>query len=58
MVTLWFGEPKCKLGSKVTHFFVFLLFSIVFFYLCCLNFVIMEDMLVEEIVESTCAPPF
>ncbi len=26
MVTLWFGEPKCNLGSKVTHFFVFFAF--------------------------------
>jgi hypothetical protein len=24
----WFGEPKCKLGSKVAHFFVFRFFSL------------------------------
>jgi hypothetical protein len=27
----WFGELKCELGSKVVHFFVILLFLIVFF---------------------------
>ncbi len=28
----WFGEPKCKLGSKVTHFFIYF-FSLFFFIL-------------------------
>ncbi len=40
----WFGEPKCKLGSKVIHFFVFLFFFTVFFYPCYTNFVKMEYM--------------
>lgn len=49
----WFGEPKCKLGSKVV-FLSFLLFSTVFFNPCCSNFVKMEDMLwIEDIAENT-----
>jgi hypothetical protein len=55
----WLGEPKCKLGSKVIHFFVFCFYFHVFFYLCCLNFVIVENMLwIEDIVASTSAPSF
>ncbi len=26
----WFGEPKCKLGSKVVHVFVYCFFSLLF----------------------------
>jgi hypothetical protein len=52
----WFKETKCKLWSKVAHFFVFLFFT-VFFNLCCSNSVRMEDMLcIEDIVESILAP--
>ncbi len=49
---LWFGEPKCKLGSKVVHFH-FLKNA------CYTNFVKMEDMLwIEDIVKSASTPPF
>jgi hypothetical protein len=55
----WFGEPKCKLGLKVLHFFIFLLFSTIFLYLCCSNFVRIEEMLcIKDIIESTQAPSF
>ncbi len=54
----WFGEPKCKLGSKVP-FFLFFFFFNAFFYLCCSNFVKMEKILcIEDIVKSTQASPF
>jgi len=52
----WFGEPKCKLRSKVVHFFVFFFFFIVFFYPCYSNFVKMKNMpCIEDIVKSTLA---
>jgi hypothetical protein len=39
----WFGETKCKLRSKVAHFFVFCP--------CCSSFVKLEDMIwIEDIV--------
>ncbi len=51
----WFGEPKRKLRSKVVHFFIFFLV----FYSCCSNSVRLEEMLwIEDIVQSTQAPPF
>ncbi len=54
----WFGEPKCKIGSKVADFFVFLFIFIVFFYPC-LNSTKIKDMLwIEDIVESTSTLPF
>lgn len=54
----WFVEPKCKLWSKVAHFFVLFCFT-VFFNLSCSNSVRMEDMLwIEDIVESILAPSF
>jgi len=53
----WFGEPKCNLGSKVTQFFVFCFFSIVFFYLLLLEFCD-NGRHAEDIVESTWAPQF
>jgi hypothetical protein len=31
----WFGEPKCKQGSKVAHFFVF----------CCFLFTLVAQIL-------------
>jgi hypothetical protein len=56
----WFGEPKCKLGYKVAHFFIFLgFFFIVFFPPCCSNLMKMENMLsIEDIVKSIPIPPF
>jgi hypothetical protein len=48
----WFGESKCKLGSKVVDF----IFIFTFFYRCCSNSMKMENML--WIVESTLPPPF
>ncbi len=46
----WFGEPKCKLRSKVVHFFTFLLFFLIFIYPCS-NFVRMGNKLwIENIV--------
>ncbi len=54
----WFGEPKCKLGSKVVQFFVFLFIFIVFFYPC-LNSTRIKDVLwIEDIIESTSTFPF
>jgi hypothetical protein len=51
----WFGEAKCKLGSKVVHFFHFLRV----FYSCCSNSMKLEEMLwIKDIVQSTQAPPF
>jgi hypothetical protein len=41
----WFGEPKCKLESKVVHFLIFFSFLILFFHPYCSNFVRMKDML-------------
>jgi hypothetical protein len=52
----WFGEPKCKLRSKVVHFFVFFFFFIVFFNPCYSNFVKIKNMpCIEDIVERTLA---
>jgi hypothetical protein len=51
----WFGEPKCKLGSKVAHLFIYFIVFLVFLF----NFVKMKDMLwIEDIVESTLALSF
>jgi hypothetical protein len=49
----WFGEPKCKLRSKVVILFFF--FSIKLFYPCS-NYVRMENML--WIVDIVASPPF
>ncbi len=67
----WFGEPRCKLGSKVVlplfftifHYFsLFSLFFKVFFFTCCWswNYAQMEDIswMEEDIVESTPTIPF
>ncbi len=55
----WFEEPKCKLGSKAAHFFVFFVLFHCFLLTCCSNFMKMEDMLwIEDIVESTSTSPF
>jgi hypothetical protein len=55
----WFGESKCKLRFKNVHFKIKLLFFIVFFYLGCLNYVRVKNMLwIENIVESTPNPSF
>ncbi len=49
-----FGKSKCKLRSKVFHFIYLFLLSTIFLYLCCSNYVRMEDMLwIEDIVEIT-----
>ncbi len=50
----WFEESKRKLRSKVVHFFVFFHFFLIPLLKFCEN----EKHAIEDIVESTLAPPF
>jgi len=52
-------RTKVQVRVQDCSFFQFLIFSTIFFYPCCSNFVIMEEMLwIEDIVENTQALPF